>query len=636
MNELTEGQRKAFEAAQARLKAKEEKVANTPTERMRTAIGQGLLMGAGDEIEAGVKSLFTDQTYQQNLDEVRGKVKSYQEARPWEALGYEAGGIAIPSLLAAPFTGGASTLGLGRLAIMGAAEGGIYAFNTGEGSFANRASRVPGGAALGAVGAPLAARIVPYAAKPFVAVVDAARRRLGDRGAKIVETELGRLVEESGKSVDEIVDDVANGRLMVENATLRDAIRVYRATGGAAWTMLKNTLETRPKQTREAAMQEIQRYLADGSDSNIVRSVRRSDEAFAEETSKAYAPFKTQPAPDNVKAELITAIQRVPGSAEELNMALLAETGGKQFLKVTPPANGIGPSNVEFARAPTLYEAELVRRTIKNFSSGLYQKQQNTAGEAVKGVELGLRGALDDSSDALRSTRANVATFKTAREQFDAGQKAFGQSADQIEVDFEAVTSKGADAVKAFRAGVMDALRKRAETGRGASLMGTLANPDSKEGKILRTIFPQDQLDDVLKAIDTAANSQASASRILGGSDTAITSGQMQRQGIGITQEDISGVISADPMAMAQTAGKIIRSFAPQLSDAQRAKIMQVLISDDPNFVRNALQDQGSLALLQGKVEALVGQVATGAQGAVAGQSGQLGGLLSEGILTGQ
>lgn len=636
MTELTESQRKAFEAARARRLQKEAEVAAVPTERMRTMLGQGLLFGAGDEIEAAVTAPFSDQTYGEKLDEVRGKVKAYQEARPWEALGYEAGGAAIPALLAAPFTGGTSTASLARLGVIGAIEGGAYAFNTGEGGFANRAARAPGGAILGGIAGPAVGKAAPYVSAPFVAVVDAARRRLGGRGAKIVETELARLVEQSGKTVDELVEDVANGRLMVENATLRDALRAYRASGGPAATLMRDTLEARPKQTQQAAMTEIQRYLSDATDDNIVRSVRRSDEAFAQETRKAYAPFKTAQAPQEVQRELITAIQRVPGAADELNKAMLAETGGQQFLRVTPPANGIGPAKVEFAREPTMYEAELVRRTVKNYADGLYANKQGTAGEAVKGVEQGLRAALDGSSDALRQTRAGVATFKTAREQFDAGQKAFGKSADQIEVDFEYVMAKGDDAVKAFRAGVMDALRNRATTGRNVSLMRTLADPDSKEGKILRTIFPQDQLEEVLKVIDTAANARAASNSILGGSQTAITEAQLQRQGMALTQEDISGVLSADPIALAQTTGKILRSFAPQLTDGQRMQIMRVLVSEDPNFVQNALRDQTSLALLQGKVEALAEGIARGTRGAAVSQTSQVGGLLSQGVLTGQ
>ena len=44
-------------------------------ERARQALGQGLALGFGDEIEAGVRSLGSDESYETIRDRLRAKTK---------------------------------------------------------------------------------------------------------------------------------------------------------------------------------------------------------------------------------------------------------------------------------------------------------------------------------------------------------------------------------------------------------------------------------------------------------------------------------------------------------------------------------------------------------------------------------
>lgn len=175
MAEMTEAQRKAFEAMKARVDAEQKKVEETPTQRVRTA-AQGLTFGGSDEAEAYARSFFEDRPYEEILAEIRGGLKAYKEARPLEALGYEIGGAAVPALI----PGGQSSLL--RAAGRAAAEGAAYAFGTGEGGAEERLSRIPGGAVLGAGGGALgygAAKAVGGLANKLT---DAARRTIGEIG----------------------------------------------------------------------------------------------------------------------------------------------------------------------------------------------------------------------------------------------------------------------------------------------------------------------------------------------------------------------------------------------------------------------------------------------------------------------
>ena len=280
MVEMTEAQRKAVDAARARRQEQTAAVDAAPRERVRTA-AQGLTLGAADEVEAAARAAASyvasslgfdvnSRPYEDVLNEIRGNMKAYQEARPIESLAYEAGGAMIPAFgaaIAAPFTGGTSTAvvapTLGRLAGRAALEGAAYAFNTGEGGFANRAARVPGGAVTGAIGGAVAGGVTRAAGGAINALTDATRRIVGGRGSSIVENEIQRLAKQTGKTADEIADDVLNGRIMAENETIRAAVRAYRANGGEASTVITQAMTPRPAATRAQAMDEMRQYLSD-------------------------------------------------------------------------------------------------------------------------------------------------------------------------------------------------------------------------------------------------------------------------------------------------------------------------------------------------------------------------------------
>lgn len=212
-----------------------------------------------------------------------------------------------------------------------------------------------------------------------------------------------------------------------------------------------------------------------------------------------------------------------------------------------------------------------------------------------------LRDAIDQSSGALAATRRQAFERRNARDAFQEGKTIFAKSADEVAIYMEQIADNPG-AVNAFRAGTMDAIRKQMGTGRAKSMMGLLANPDTKQGAILRTIYPGDELDGILNRITTAAESQAAKNYVLGQSATVPTAYQAQRFGAQITAEDVSNVFSGSPMALFRVASKFVGQNTKGLSESDRQRIAQVLVSEDPNLVRSALQDESALAALQQKI----------------------------------
>lgn len=599
-------------------------------ERVRTAL-HGLTLGAYDEAEAAARSAATsiasklgfdvnDPSYEEVLKDIRGNLKAYQEAYPVSSLGYEAAGAAIPavaSLIAAPFTGGSSTAvtapSLARLAALAGLEGGVYAFNTGEGGFGERASRVPGGVVTGTFGGTIAGGATRAAGGALNAITGTARRILGNRGSSIVENEIQRLAEQTGKTADEIADDIINGRIMAENEAIKAAVRAYRASGGEASTIITNAMRPRPAQTRAQAMDEMRKYLSDVNAPSALRAQRADEETARIAERAAYAPFKNIQAPEQVSGEVLAALQVVPEAVTEVNKMF------RGLVAVTPPANGIGPANVTFTRPITMDEAERVRRAISNSASAEYRAGYGGAGESFSAAEKWLRDAIDAASPELSAARATAASVRSQRDAFEAGQTALAGDVNEKLLAFSKLTDP--DQIEAYRAGLMATLEARATTGSRQSMIRNLTNPETKEGMVLREVLPQDAIDDVLNKLETARASQATTDFILQGSPTAETTMEAARRGMGVSVADLTGALRANPDAVIRIASNLAAKFTRDLTDAERARVARILVSEDPDLVRRAISDEGAMAALQKRIQELTvaGTRGTARAGAVTG-----------------
>jgi len=78
----------------------------TNRDRFRAGI-KGATFAFGDEIEASLRALAQrdPSAYSREVARIRREMKAYEEANPYEALGYEAAGSILPSLT--PIGGGA-------------------------------------------------------------------------------------------------------------------------------------------------------------------------------------------------------------------------------------------------------------------------------------------------------------------------------------------------------------------------------------------------------------------------------------------------------------------------------------------------------------------------------------------------
>lgn len=165
------------------------------------AFAQGATLGTADEIEAALRAQQPDVTYDQALASIRLANQEYQRTNPARSTTAELAGAIVPVAAATALSRGAATgpaleaaVGptVARAAMLGALEGGVAGFASGEGGFDARreASMIPmalglatgplallGGRALGTVGQTTAAAAAPFTQAGREALVGRILRR---------------------------------------------------------------------------------------------------------------------------------------------------------------------------------------------------------------------------------------------------------------------------------------------------------------------------------------------------------------------------------------------------------------------------------------------------------------------------
>ena len=595
--------------------AQQVKAKMAPSEFGRS-VAQGLTFGFSDEIEAAVRSALPESIgggeYSKIRDELRSRLADYKEANPGTALTAEVAGAIIPSIVATIATGGAAgPASLGRLAAIGAGQGGLYALGTSDkDSVGGTVSDVAVGAGLGAVANPAVAGVGRGIAKVGGKFVDFVRGKLGERASDAVQAELRRLQQQTGKSVDEIVDDLANGRLMSENQTLFAALKNYVTEGGASGSQVLSGIRGRARETREEAMGELQGRLAPAADDNVVQAQRAQQAARKSEAregySQAFDDIPTNDVSESIAGTMLGAVQRVPEAAVALQRVYRAQN--------LVPLITVGDDGaIAFARTPTLRDAEIVRRALDAQKQSVFREGGGGGlGEAIGDLEKSLRTQIDEFSPQLAETRKGYAALKSRDDAFDAGRKALTTNVDELELFIDGIRGN-AEMTQAFRQGVMDSIRNKVR--RTSTTLANLANEDKQFGQAIRTVFDGEDIASIERKMQLAGEVGEMAGKMpsVAGSATAPLQREASRSGTGFNLTDALALGGPDAglVTAAQRLSRLFERNAPNLSDAERQRVVGVLFSRDPEIVKKALSDQTALEMLEQKYGKMI--QATGA-----------------------
>jgi uncharacterized protein YdcH (DUF465 family) len=183
---------------------------------------QGLTFGTADEIEASVRSLFSqNKSFNQILKGIRADINNFRETNPKAAIGTEIVGAIAPSI-ALQFIPGigqsATAANVGRMATLGksAATGALggfaYGVGTAEGNIAERVTD-PDALTAGAISA-----VLNPAIQALAPVASKSAKELIKKGVKVLP---GQAVKESGvlgKAFGRLEESVAGNVFLIGDA----------------------------------------------------------------------------------------------------------------------------------------------------------------------------------------------------------------------------------------------------------------------------------------------------------------------------------------------------------------------------------------------------------------------------------
>ena len=583
------------------------------TQKLRSAL-QGTTFKFADEAEAYLRSI-GGENYDEALKDVRLKIKNYEKSRPVESGLIEAGASIPISLAMSYLTGGGSTAtttqslfpALARVTGVGMVQGGLTGAGGAEGGAYERFVGGTIGTATGGVLAPTTYLGMKGLGNVLLdPMIDFTRRKLGDRGAKIVETEVQRIQQQTGLEPDDIVAKIASGEILAENPNILGIVRAYASGGGDASRTIREALTNRPTTLRNKTVEEISKELNAGTESNVFKRFAQSEVERTKARNDLYTSAYDRGGviTEDMLNSLTDAMQRSPSAYELINKLSQAQLKTKPFFTM----NDAG--EVTFIRPPTIRDMEIARRGLKADINRKYTSGEGDIAKELQPYEAKLRELIDNAAPSVGYARSQAASDKVTTKAFNDGKLAFGKSPDQVQIEFEKLVSASPEAVSAYRAGIMAQLRNKMSMGGRTSMMANLESAEAKEGQILRIIYPQDKVDDILKLARVASQSQKASGKVLAGSATAETLMESKNIGMKISPEEVASVFSGDAFTTMRVVSKIVQKNAPNLSPEQKQQVARILVSTDPALVSNALRDQSGMAILQQRLQTIGNRIA--------------------------
>ena len=615
------------------------------TERAKL-IAQGLLFNFSDEAIAGVKSVFGEKTYEQYVNEERKDLEDARVKAPLEALGYEMAGAVLPAIAAAPFTAGSSIPAvLGRVALTGSGKTALKmaGYGAAQGTLASVGSQDEVGFGNTLLAASTSAAVSPALQKTFQffgtgikkLAVDPILQKLQGASGKKVEDEIIRVVGDSGLTSEAVITMVKNGKIIPEmSAQANETVRVIVNQMSPATPIIEKALQDRKGEFIKDVFNNLQKDLAPNVQGDVTAKTTNIFKSFVDNTDKlkqqkweSYqeiwknqgGKYVSNATPDaktyeNIGSGIIDIVGKSQSNGKLIN----------EFFDVKglPPILKMNKKGAwELTRTPTLYEGEKVKQAFMNASKRL------EAGPAVKEqfirLEKNIKNIIDENSPELKNVRKNWAEVESSVKQFDFGRKLLSPKTDpeEFQMYFTKLMASGSKLeIDALRQGVAQNLKKRLgqTVGRRSSTITALADDPleldivQNERKILEILYegmPTEKLEGLLKNVELASGAIKAVAKVIGGSQTGKAVGGEKRIGkvnFGINMfrflNSYGGDIDAGRSLFSALGGN-----SSKLSDEQMTKVAQILISEDPDLVAKALNDQTARNLVIEKLNKITG-----------------------------
>ena len=555
---------------------------------LRQLIGQGALMGFGDEIEGGLKGLMPGTSVDQEIDLARQRVKTYEQNYPERALPLTLGGGlltgGVGTARAALLQGGPMLARMAQGAKTGAVYGGVGGTGSAEGGADNRiVGGLMGGLTGGATGGgfPVVSGAVRGISDSLRGSLPGASQRIAERNIR----EAAELDEVTPRMAQEVFDggppvmagaDLADPRAMA----LRNAARLAANTRGGVQGLRfvgdrADAQGQRINDTLEVGLpgKSLDDFLDEANDLRRVTA------------DKNYAKFYENP------VELDDFLKKSFEDEDFEEAYKLAKTIARREGTSLPPLFEVVDGNKIYAQ-PNARMLDYIKQGMDALVDRTYRSDGGTLGKSLQKVRDNYRDHLDSIMPDYSKARSEYAGISAAMEAAEIGEKFI---LNPRKISQNIFKRMGDHEKEAFRVGVAEALRMKINTSQdGANIVRKIFGSNDARQRLQLAFDNEEAFNAFQKAMEAEAKMSATAGRVLNVSSTA----PMQADQASLGQLAVqAGEAFGNPMtaltraAMAMKGGPANDEIAAEtrnllLNPVNQAKLLQVLAAANPNMQR--------------------------------------------------
>lgn len=615
-------------------------------QKIRSVMG-GLTFQFADELEAYARSLVDDDIdYRTVKAEINKKVADYAKQNPKEAIGLELAGAVVPtiiSLFGGPPAWSASVANIFRLGRTVFQSGNTFSktstamtmakSGTGAGVYSVGESENTDAASLAMdfgmgfmIGAPIAGSFVlggNVLSGISTYLMHGAKRMGGTVTEIAVRKELNKLMTQTGKTEDEIIVDLMNGKLMTENQTMINLIKETIKGKGKAPDILKDihqgkkatgdmdAIVSRPAKTRRDVLDSMQNdATGTKADKNLIEVWNASQGEIKKKEKELYdLVFKSKGGnPNLVKGNdngmLMDILEAAQMKGSGVFEALEQIYGSSKHLVPLFTKNKAGV--VRMLRQPSLEDIEVVRRTLSETAFEFNKAGKGQVGGNLQVLAETLRNKLDNFGEVganLAAVRQNASNIRRAREAYDYGQGILSGAKGNSYEAVEAFMNQYKDipgVMNALRIGVTQALKNQKDS---AGLKDA-ANLDSRMHQIMKQILPEDKVDETMDLIETASDA-AKISPQMGANYNSQTADKIQAANI--AGRNTEGGMQLNPGAILGAAVSYFKRNGG-MSNQQAEEYARLITTSPENYkvLEKALIDDSSMNLFNKLLDSMI------------------------------
>ena len=620
---------------------------------------QGLSFGFADEIEAYLTTLYKkgvlkeDADYKEVRNEIRQKLATYAEENGGKALMAEMAGAVIPTVIAVfggpggwtaalsnitrmskgIFSAGKSGQSVLQTANRSGAATAVYSVGTSDKEALGEDSDKLGlatdaitGYGFGATIGGTIAGLGKIASPIVVKALEKLRVNKTDKLSLVVRKELNRMVKKTGLSEEEIIQKVTDGEIIVENETLRYWIKsiVQQADTGKPALVLRETLQgkapvydkagnlieegivSRPKQTRDELQTTMQESIKRGdTKKDLLKAYQQTDDEFYAIENKAYNKLlkKNDVELDDATLDVLKqSIRRFKGGADTINKMIAGDDLVKKAFYSIDDETG----ELILSRMPTLADAELIYRSIRNQKDKLYRRGEFDLAGVLSNNMHKLKTQINKFSPKLKKVRAEAHSLRTAREAFVMGRKLLNMGSEDVAKilrDFEKHSSYSKAATKKAQAQIMQSLRDgvlvQLKSKDGLAIVRNIHKDNKNLHSIITKIFPDDKVDDIISKARIASQADDTASKI------SVTAGP-QSTPLAQAGADVATSAAGGDWVMAIVRPLMKFGKDRGIPEKEAMEYVKLVTEQNPELVRKALIDDNAMNQLQKIMDSLI------------------------------